>query len=115
MAFVTFVLMSGLVAGLQGRFHPKVLGETASMIAILSFLQWGAVKLGLYLLNIGVDLSSLDILALIGYNYVGILGAITASLLIGSYGKWAVFAYNSITTFFFVVLSNDIQNIPHFF
>lgn len=103
MAFVTYVLLIGLTSGLQSKFHPKVLGETATMVTILTFFEWGAIKLGLYLLNIGVDLSSLDILSLIGYNYVGLIAAVSAGIFFGAYGKWAAYAYSCITMFFFVV------------
>lgn len=105
MAFVTYVLLMGLCSGLKSKFHPKVLGETASMVAILTFLEWGAIKLGLYLFNIGVDLNSLDILSLIGYNYVGLIAAVVAGILFGTYGKWLAFAFTTASMTFFVLRS----------
>lgn len=112
MAFVTYVLLMGLLAGLESKFHPEILGKTASKVAILAFLQWGAIKLGLYLLSLGSDLNSFDILSVIGYNYVGLISTVSAGLLFGFYGKWATFAYTSLAMFFFVLRSLRQNIIP---
>ncbi len=72
-------------------------------MAIFTFLEWGAIKLGMYLLNLGADLSTLDILSIVGYNYVGMISAIFIGLILGSYGKWIAFAYSSVCMFFFIV------------
>jgi hypothetical protein len=79
------------------------LGKTATKSAILVFLEWGIIKLGLYVFSLGADLNALDILAVIGYNFVGMIFTVVADLLLGNYAKWFVFSYVSLAMFFFVV------------
>lgn len=67
------------------------------------FLEWGIIKLGLYVFSLGADLNALDILAVIGYNFVGMIFTVVADLLLGYYAKWFVFGYVSLAMFFFVV------------
>lgn len=67
------------------------------------FLEWGAIKLGLYLFSLGADMNALDILSVIGYNYVGLIVTVTVDMMFGTYGKWATFVYVGIAMFFFVV------------
>lgn len=112
MSLVTYVLLTGLLAGLQSRFHPEILGKAGSKVAILSFLEWGAIKLGLYLFNLGADLNSFEILSVIGYNYVGLIISLLVGLLFGSHGKWAAFGYSSVAMFFFVLRSLRQNFLP---
>nr|CAD7205962.1 unnamed protein product [Timema douglasi] len=71
MAFVTYVLLAGLVLGMQNRFSPEVLGIQAS-----SALAWTVVEIvleivTLYVTNIQTKLRTLDLVAFGGYKYVG--------------------------------------------
>ena len=54
MAIVTYVLLAGLHSGLHARFHPEILGITASKALAVVLMDFLFVKLGCYFLNIPV-------------------------------------------------------------
>lgn len=54
MAIVTYVLLAGLHSGLHSRFHPEILGITASKALAVVLMDFLFVKLGCYFLNISV-------------------------------------------------------------
>ena len=54
MAFVTYILLAALYSGLNSRFHPEILGVTASKALAVVLLDFLFVKSGCYLLNIPV-------------------------------------------------------------
>lgn len=54
MAIVTYVLLAGLYSGLHARFHPEILGITASKALAVVLMDFLFVKLGCYFLNISV-------------------------------------------------------------
>ena len=54
MAFVTYILLAALHSGLNARFHPEILGITASKALAVVLLDFMFVKLGCYFLNIQV-------------------------------------------------------------
>ena len=84
MAFVTYVLLAGLIYGLDGKFHPEILGVTASWAFFLTIFECAIMKLGCYLSNIGPEVPLLDIFAYIGYQYVGLVGTLFLGLLVNS-------------------------------
>ena len=94
MALVTYILLSGMVAGFEGRFHPELLGVAASKSMGIVFVEFLIIKLGCYLLNIGGEGTVTDLLAYSGYKFVGIVVCLLSALL-GTRG-WsysAVFVY----------------------
>ena len=54
MAIVTYILLAALHSGLQSRFHPEILGVTASTAIVVVVLDFAFVKFGCYILNIQV-------------------------------------------------------------
>lgn len=71
MAFVTYTLLTSTIHGLESRFHPEVLGVTASKALAVILIEFSAVKLGCYLLNIQGDHTMVDLVAYSGYKFVG--------------------------------------------
>ena len=70
MAFLTYVLVTGAVLGVQGRFSPEQLGILAS-----EALGWLTIEVLLllfciYVLNIQSSISYLDLIAFCGYKFV---------------------------------------------
>ena len=53
MAFITYILMAGFVAGASGAFTPELLGVTASSGVVTVVLEVLALKLVFYLLQVG--------------------------------------------------------------
>lgn len=54
MALVTYILLAALHSGLQSRFHPEILGVTASTALVVVLLDFAVIKFGCYILNIQV-------------------------------------------------------------
>jgi YIF1 len=97
MAFVTYVLLAGLIYGLDGKFHPELLGMTASWAFFLFFFQSAFLKLACYLWNIGTEMPYLDLCSFVGYQFVGLVW----TLCIGLLAKSSLSASPSKATAFF--------------
>ncbi|XP_065832476.1 protein YIF1B-B-like [Oscarella lobularis] len=109
MAFVTYVLLIGLIMGVQQRFSPDQLGIAASSALVWLCLEVGAITISIYLLNITADLRTLDLLAFCGYKYVGMISILIAGLLIGNQGYYGLLIWKSITLAYF--LSRTLSRI----
>jgi hypothetical protein len=109
MAFVTYILLSTLLAGFHGAFHPELLGLTATTACAIVVVEILALKLGCYLLSISNESQLLDLVAYSGYKFVGIIVTLvvgeTASRGRGTGGwiGWGVFAYTFLANAFFLV------------
>jgi hypothetical protein len=123
MAFVTYILLSTLLAGLRGAFHPELLGLTATTAFVVVIFEIGALKLGTYILSIANESQLLDLVAYSGYKFVGIIVTLVASELLhgatgtkpslnagsgagrssGSWMSWVVFLYCFLANAFFLV------------
>lgn len=74
MALVTYILLCALHSGLQKRFHPQVIGESASRALMVVMLDFIFVQLGCYFMN--VQSQSIDVIAYGGYKFVGVILAL---------------------------------------
>ncbi|PIL27254.1 hypothetical protein GSI_10398 [Ganoderma sinense ZZ0214-1] len=115
MALVTYILLAALHSGLNARFHPEILGVTASKAIAVVLLDLVFVKGGCYLLNIPGGLSSqfLDLLAYGGYKFVGVIITLIAGLL--GFGRTLyllVFVYTFLSTAFFLLRSLRSMVLP---
>ncbi|KAK0507201.1 hypothetical protein JMJ35_010239 [Cladonia borealis] len=73
MAFVTYILLSTLLAGLRGQFHPEVMGLTATAAFAIVAIEILGLKFGTYILSISNDSQLLDLVAYSGYKFVGVI------------------------------------------
>ncbi|KAI8970651.1 YIF1-domain-containing protein [Trametes punicea] len=115
MAFVTYILLAALQSGLNARFHPEILGITASKALAVVLVDFLFVKAGCYLLNIPGGLSSqvLDVLAYDGYKFVGVIVTLIAGLLgLASTLYFLVFIYTFLATAFFLLRSLRSMVLP---
>lgn len=104
MALVTYILLSALAAGLHSRFHPEVLGLSASKAIGVVFADFAIVKLACYLLNVAGQGQVLDVLAYGGYKFVGVIVTVLAGLMgFRSMVYWLVFLYMFLANAFFLV------------
>lgn len=79
MSLVSYVLLVSFITGLTGSkntaaasFKPsELLSVTATTAALFSFIEAGTIWLGCYLLNIGREARFLDVIAIVGYKYIG--------------------------------------------
>ena len=115
MAFVTYILLSALLTGLQGHFSPENFSVTASYAFAVVLFEIVAIKLGCYLLNIGGQGQVLDLVAYGGYKFVGIVVTMVVRLAgflgrregstkgWGRWFEWGVFIYCFLGLGFFMV------------
>lgn len=109
MAYVTYVLVAGLVLGTQQRFSPEQIGILAS-----SALAWCIVELAiysstLYIMQVETNLRTLDLLAYAGYKFVGTIFSILVSLIGGRSGYYSCLIYTNLALAFFLVRSLKVQ------
>ncbi|XP_054035494.1 protein YIF1B, partial [Dryobates pubescens] len=112
MAFLTYILVAGLALGTQDRFSPDSLGLQASSALAWLLLEVLALLLALYLLAIGTELGTLDLLALAGYKYVGMILGLLAGLLLGRSGYHVVLSWCCLSLFVFMLRSLRLKLLP---
>ncbi|KAF8634687.1 hypothetical protein AX17_004124 [Amanita inopinata Kibby_2008] len=106
MALVTYILLSALHSGLNDRFHPKVLGESASRALGVLVIDFFFVKLGCYFLNVQGSSQVVDLVAYGGYKFVGVILTLTAGFLKLPSALWSlVFIYAFLANAFFLLRS----------
>ncbi|KAJ2926007.1 hypothetical protein H1R20_g11081, partial [Candolleomyces eurysporus] len=107
MAIVTYILLTGLHAGLSGPgFCPQILGESASRATLVVLFDFLFVKLGCYILNIQGSSQFVDVSGYSGYKFVGVIFAIAASFVgIGGALWTVVFVYVFLANAFFLLRS----------
>ena len=109
MAFVTYILLSTLLAGLRGAFHPELLGLTATTAFAVVIFEILGLKLGCYLLSISNESQLLDLVAYSGYKFVGIIVTLVVSEILnrgrgtGGWIGWTMFTYTFLANAFFLV------------
>jgi protein transport protein YIF1 len=109
MGLVTYVLLSTLIAGLQGHFKPELLGYTASTSMVVVVVEIVALKLGTYLLSISSQSQLFDLIAYSGYKFVGIIVTVAVSQTLnagqgsGGWVGWIIFLYTFAANSLFLV------------
>ncbi|XP_058468100.1 protein YIF1B-A isoform X2 [Malaya genurostris] len=116
MAYITYVVLAGMMLGFQKRFSPEQLGIQASSALAYSLFELVVYTLMIYIANILTTLKSLDLLALSGYKYVSIVCILLCSILMSKTGYYISLIYSSASLAFFLlrtlkakVLSDPIQ------
>ena len=102
MAFVTFILLTGLSHGTQTEFTPEVLVNATSAALVTQLLELGAVRLALFL-SATTPPAVLDLVAWGGYKYVGTVLAAVAYLVAGQVGFYIALLYCGAAAGFFTV------------
>ncbi|KAF2273338.1 YIF1-domain-containing protein [Westerdykella ornata] len=118
MALTTYILLSTLLAGLRGFFHPELLGYTATLALSVLLLELVVIKLGTFLLAISSSSQLLDIVAYSGYKFVGVIVSLLLSeMLSWVFGHatligWLVFLYCYAANAFFLLRSLRYVLLP---
>ncbi|MCJ1355814.1 MAG: hypothetical protein MMC33_005806 [Icmadophila ericetorum] len=118
MAFVTYILLSTLLAGLRGDFHPQVMGSLFSYALVVVLVEIVILKLGTYILSITNDSQLLDLVAYSGYKFVGVIVTLVISETLnlgqgtGGWIGWSVFAYTFLANAFFLLRSLKYVLLP---
>ncbi|XP_063231554.1 protein YIF1B-A isoform X3 [Bacillus rossius redtenbacheri] len=112
MAFVTYILVAGLVLGVQDRFSPEVLSIQASSALAWTVVEILAELVTLYITNIQTKLKMLDLLAFGGYKFVGIIFAVLLSLVFHKTGYYLGLVYFSFSLSFFLLRTLKVHVLP---
>lgn len=112
MAYVTYVLVAGLVLGMQQRFSPEQIGIQSSSALAWCLIELGVYNATLYISNIQTSLRTLDLLAYSGYKFVGLIVSILLSIVGGSTAYFCMLGYFSLALAFFLVRSLRAQVLP---
>ncbi|EXJ79622.1 hypothetical protein A1O3_07901 [Capronia epimyces CBS 606.96] len=118
MALITYILLSTVLAGIRGSFHPELLGSiTSTAIAVVVF-EIIVLKLAMYMLSITNDSQLLDLVAYSGYKFVGVIVTLFFSeILTGGNGTnnwvgWTLFLYTWYANAFFLLRSLKYVLLP---
>ena len=109
MAFVSYILLSTLLAGMRGTFHPEVMGSTFGYALFVVIVEILVLKLGTYVLSITNESQLLDLVAYSGYKFVGVIVTLMVSETFnlgqgtGGWVGWLVFLYTFMANAFFLV------------
>ncbi|XP_059161058.1 protein YIF1B-B-like [Physella acuta] len=113
MAFVTYILVAGMVLGTQGRFTPEQLGAQASSALVWLIIEMVGFTLSLYILNLNTDLKYLDIIAYCGYKFVGMNCSLLAGVASNTTVYYFVLLWFCISLVFFLMRTLRVQVMPH--
>ncbi|CAH1117309.1 unnamed protein product [Phaedon cochleariae] len=109
MAYTTYVLVAGLVLGMQERFSPEQIGILASSALAWCIVELAVYSCTLYIIQVETSLRTLDLLAYSGYKFVGIILSASISIIAGSTGYYCTLLYTSFALAFFLIRSLKVQ------
>lgn len=104
-AFVTYLLLLGLILGKHGTFSPEILSIQASRVLAWELIVIVMEVLALYVTNIQSSLRTLDLTAYSGYKYFGIISCIPIGLLLGETVFYLALLYTNIAFVYFLLFS----------
>lgn len=117
MALVTYILISAVLAGFRGQFHPELLGSTTTTAIAVILFETICLKLAMYILSINNESQLLDLVAYSGYKFVGIIVTLVVSEVVtpgrgtGGWVGWTVFIYTFLANAFFLVCAGFITDL----
>jgi hypothetical protein len=118
MALVTYILLSTLLAGLRGAFHPELLGYTATLAICVTLLEILIIRTGTFLLAITSSSQLLDLVAYSGYKFVHVIVSLLLSHFTsfigigGTWISWVIFLYCFSANAFFLLRSLKYVLLP---
>ncbi|TKA22861.1 hypothetical protein B0A50_07761 [Salinomyces thailandicus] len=118
MSLTTYILLSTLLAGLNGSFEPQLLGLTFSNASLILVLEILVLWAGKYFLSITSEGTLFDLLAYSGYKFVGVIVTVTVAGVVnggkgtGGWIGWGVFAYVFLANGFFLLRSLKYVLLP---
>lgn len=118
MALVTYILLSTLLAGLRGAFHPELLGYTATVAVSVTLLEILIIRTGTFLLAISNSSQLMDLVAYSGYKFVHVIVSLLLSHLASWLGfgsawvSWVIFLYCFGANAFFLLRSLRYVLLP---
>lgn len=105
MAFVTYIVIAGIVLGMQNRFSPEQLGVYASSALMWLVCENIVVLVTKYVMNISQSMRIWDTLAFCGYKYVSMNICLVVYLCFDKSIYYCILAYCSLAIVFFLIRS----------
>jgi len=93
MGFVSYVLLCGLIRGLQEQFHPDTLSATITFATVVLILETTIAKAALFMAG-AVNTPIVDLAALLGYKFFYLTLQLAAGLILGMGGRPTGFLYH---------------------
>uniref|UniRef100_A0A1A9VJE2 Protein YIF1 n=1 Tax=Glossina austeni TaxID=7395 RepID=A0A1A9VJE2_GLOAU len=103
MAFITYVVVAGLMLGLQNHFSPEKLSIQASSALAYWIFELVVYCITLYVANIKTSLKTLDLLAFAGYKFVTIVACLLTSTILHGLGYYIALTCCSLSLGFFLL------------
>lgn len=94
MAYATYIILCGIIYGLNSAFKPDLLSIEASKGCAFIALEVLIVKLGFYLLS-NASISILECLSYCGYIFVGVCLDMIAGIILGKFGFYGMILFTS--------------------
>nr|XP_039260338.1 protein YIF1B-B-like [Styela clava] len=113
MAYITYILFSGISLGILDKFSPEELGIQASSAFVWLAIEIALIMFSLYLVNVRTDLGTWDVVSFCGYKYFGMIVIMAAGLVFRSAGYWAALGYMSLSIAYFLVKTLRLKILPH--
>lgn len=105
MGYITYVVLAGLILGMQDRFSPEQLGIQASSALAYVIFELIIYTVTLFVANITTTLKTLDLMAFAGYKFAIICAILLTSIIFSKSGYYLGLIYCSATLAFFLVSS----------
>ena len=118
MSFLTYILVMGYILGMDGNFHPDVLGFTATGALVVLFLENLCLNLAYYLLSVSNSPPILDSIAYTSYKFVPVNTGLLAWVFLGDFAYYIIATLVGISYGMFLTRSlgyiflpkQDVQN-----
>lgn len=104
MAYITFIVIAGLIMGMQEKFSPEQLGIQASSALAYNIFELIIYTITIYVTNIQTNLRTLDLVAYSGYKYASIVAILCGTITFSTTGYWIFLIYCGFTLTFFLVM-----------
>ncbi|XP_031619994.1 protein YIF1B [Contarinia nasturtii] len=103
MAYITFVVLAGLVLGMQDKFTPEMLTLTLSSAFAYNAAELIIYLITLYVFNLSSIMKKFDLVAFSGYKFVAINLCILVSIVFKSFGYYLALLYTGLSLSFFML------------
>nr|OQO19425.1 hypothetical protein B0A51_12566 [Rachicladosporium sp. CCFEE 5018] len=118
MAFTTYVLLSTLIAGVNGKFKPELLSSMLGNAGGSILLEQAILWLGRYFLSINSESQFYDLISYSGYKFVGVIVTLVVAAF-SSGGRstrgwvgYSVLGYTFMANAFFLLRSLKYVLLP---
>ncbi|KAK9497862.1 hypothetical protein O3M35_003773 [Rhynocoris fuscipes] len=103
MAYLTYVLLAGLVIGMKSEFRPEVLGILASQALACILVEVIVELITIFITNLQTHFCTYDLLAFSGYKFIGLTIILALRWLFDKTGYYIALIYCGLALSFFLI------------